>query len=635
MKTIAKKRWVLFTVLGILLLTVTVSFRGNDDRLIYRSPETVSFSPDNQYLAVNDMTMNTLYLVSPEKGEIVKEFPLSGKAKDIVWLDNNQLLVSEYETGKVLKFDIEKENVVKEYATGPNPFHMAVNNNELWIGLYGLDKVVVVDLSSGKVTNEVKIKSLPWDIEIAADQGLALVTNLIPAYPANGEKATASVLLVDLDTKEIVKEVFLPHGSSNLRHLKVSSDGRWAYAVHTRGKTSLPTNQLERGWVNTNMLSIIDLENQEWYASVLLDLVREGASDPWDVIENEKDGSLMISLAGVNEIAKVKMQELHQHLEGKDIPDNLRASNAGAYTAYDVWQEIKADPSKRTKLQDQISALYAANLIEREGVPVKAPRGLDISDDGKVVALAGHFSGEIILKNLNNNEIRKVSLGKQSEPDLVRKGEIEFHDGTKTLQSWLSCFSCHPDIRADGLNWDLLNDGIGNPKNTKSLIWTHLTPPVMATGARETYDLAVEKGFHFRFYEGTEPEIDAVRAYLASLSPEKSPYAKVMESDRSFRKSVKRGESLFTKSKCNDCHSAPLYTDQKKYDFGIADERGITAFDVPTLRELWRTAPFWHDGRYANLKEMLTDKKINDVHGNTKDLDEKEINDLTNYLLTL
>jgi cytochrome c peroxidase len=44
-----------------------------------------------------------------------------------------------------------------------------------------------------------------------------------------------------------------------------------------------------------------------------------------------------------------------------------------------------------------------------------------------------------------------------------------FHDATIGHQSWQSCASCHPDGRAGGLNWDLLNDGIGNPKNTKSV----------------------------------------------------------------------------------------------------------------------------------------------------------------------
>ena len=61
-----------------------------------------------------------------------------------------------------------------------------------------------------------------------------------------------------------------------------------------------------------------------------------------------------------------------------------------------------------------------------------------------------------------------LSLGTVREPSLERKGEMLFNDAQLCFQGWQSCASCHPaDARADGLNWDLLNDGIGNPKNVK------------------------------------------------------------------------------------------------------------------------------------------------------------------------
>ena len=49
-----------------------------------------------------------------------------------------------------------------------------------------------------------------------------------------------------------------------------------------------------------------------------------------------------------------------------------------------------------------------------------------------------------------------------------------------------------PDARADALNWDLLNDGIGNPKNTRSMLHSHRLPPVMITGIRAKAEDAVD-----------------------------------------------------------------------------------------------------------------------------------------------
>jgi hypothetical protein len=43
----------------------------------------------------------------------------------------------------------------------------------------------------------------------------------------------------------------------------VSPDGRFAYVTHTLGRYQLPTTQLERGWMNTNALSIIDVGRRQ------------------------------------------------------------------------------------------------------------------------------------------------------------------------------------------------------------------------------------------------------------------------------------------------------------------------------------------------------------------------------------
>jgi len=38
--------------------------------------------------------------------------------------------------------------------------------------------------------------------------------------------------------------------------------------------------------------------------------------------------------------------------------------------------------------------------------------------------------------------------------------------------------SCHPEGRADALNWDLVNDGLGNPNDGHGKT-SHLTPGAM------------------------------------------------------------------------------------------------------------------------------------------------------------
>ncbi len=218
-----------------------------------------------------------------------------------------------------------------------------------------------------------------------------------------------------------------------------------------------------------------------------------------------------------------------------------------------------------------------------------------------------------------------------------RKGEFYFHDAGICYQGWQSCASCHPgEGRVDALNWDLLNDGIGNPKNTKSLLLTFSTPPAMSAGVRESAEAAVRAGIRHILFLVQPPEVaESMDAYIKSLKPVPSPRL----INGRLSEAAKRGEKLFKSRRagCAECHPGPLFTDLQSYDVGTRGlyDREIREFDTPTLVELWRTAPYLHDGSAATVREVLTDANREDKHGGTSHLTGKQIDDLTEYLLSL
>jgi hypothetical protein len=221
--------------------------------------------------------------------------------------------------------------------------------------------------------------------------------------------------------------------------------------------------------------------------------------------------------------------------------------------------------------------------------------------------------------------------------DQIRRGEFLFNDATRCFQRWLSCTSCHPEGRADSLNWDLLNDGMRNPKNAKSLILSWATPPSMSLGVRASMEVAVEKGFLFiQFVKIAERDLNAVRAYLRTAEPIPSPWHRL--ADGSLDSQAKYGEEVFNKAGCAHCHPAPLYTDMKMYDVGTQSDRDFeqhSEFDTPTLIELYRTGPFLHDGRAATLREVLIVFNPEDRHGSTSHLTDLEIDYLVAFLMSL
>jgi cytochrome c peroxidase len=169
----------------------------------------------------------------------------------------------------------------------------------------------------------------------------------------------------------------------------------------------------------------------------------------------------------------------------------------------------------------------------------------------------------------------------------------------------------------DGKNWDLLNDGLGNPKNTHSLLLSHRTPPAMSEGVRDTAETAVRAGLrHILFSVQPEEVACALDDYLKSLKPVASPYL----IHGRLSASARRGRRLFEDPHigCAGCHPPGLFTSLESYDVGTRSACDDTAvFDTPSLIELWRTAPYLHDGSAATVNDVLTTRNPHDEHGRT------------------
>ncbi len=608
------------------------------DESAYRSPFDLVFSPEGKTLAVSDRTAGVLYLVDAEAGTVKKTVKLQGRPMAVAWPRDVIVLVSEYDAGTVALVDAEDGTVVRRFRVGPKPVGVAValKKKLLVVCDYGLQTVSLVDLQSGSERTRISDFRHPYFVAVTPDEQMAVVGNLIPRGPATNPATGAAVSLIDLDAGTKIKEIALPDGSSDVRQVRVSPDGRWAYVVHTRGRTMLPTTQLDRGWVNTNALSIIDLAERQLYATALLDTVTQGAADPWGIALSPDGKTAWISMAGVHQIARIELGALHEYLAGRPLKSEISNLQSPVTDAAAIWQQIREDPSQRGQLSYHLSALYAAGLLTRTSIEAQGPRGIALAPDARQLAVASYYSGEVLLLEPDQGRVRKrISLGPQPAPDAVRRGEFVFHDGRQSFQHWLSCATCHPDARADGLNWDLVNDGIGNPKNARSLLWSDRTPPSMSLGVRESMEEAVQKGFQFiLFREVQEGDLNAARAYLRALAPEASPYLV----NGQLSDQARKGKQIFENAEvgCAACHPAPLYTSMKLHDVGTQHELDRSAsFDTPTCVELWRTGPYLHDGSAVTLREVLLTLNPNDRHGKTSHLTPDEIEALIQYLLSL
>jgi DNA-binding beta-propeller fold protein YncE len=599
----------------------------------FRSPLSVVVAPDGNTLYASDRTAGCVAVLDGAAGKHVRDIAVSGEPAGLALsADGKTLYVARRKAGTIATIDTAKAAIVGEIPVGPWPVAVALaeKGKRLYACNRGDHTVSVVDLAAGKAVNHVAVVRDPSSVAVTPDESRIIATNYMPHGAGTDPTLAAEVSIIDAVTLEVAARVKMPPGTTMLGGACVSPDGKWAYVVHAVARFFLPITQLERGWVHTYALSIIDIAAGSRAATLLLDDLTAGAADPWAAAVSPDGKTLCVSHAGVHEISLIDVGRVHELLAGR-VPPALAALKDGERD--NVWVRIGKDKNVIGELTNDLTALYLAGAIRRVKSGGNGPRGLAVSADGQRAFAANYFSGNIgVLDVTGGRLLSTITLGKQPSPDAARRGEIYFHDATRCFQRWHSCASCHlDDGRIDGLPWDFLRDGIGNPKDVISLVGMMHTSPHNRRATRPDPRECMRTGVTGSHLIVPEPaDLDDLLAYVASLKPEPNPNLPKLAP------AAARGKTLFEgKANCAGCHPAPWYTDKKMHNVGtLTPNEPDGRYDTPSLVELYRTAPYFHDGRASNLKDAMTKHGLG-KHGHVDKLAPQEIDDLVAYLLSL
>jgi YVTN family beta-propeller protein len=605
------------------------SFAETDDFL---SPISVVAGVDGEVLYIAEATANQVAVFDIASGKIIKLISVGENPVGLdISADGSKLYVtSAVPAGKVQIIDVRDGSVTDSIAAGHTPVAVVAgpNSKMLYVCNQFNNNIGVIDLNSKKQVATIAVVREPVAAALTSDGKFLFVANHLPAGPANGDYVASVISVIDTAAKQVIKNIELPNGSTNVRGITISPDDRNAYVTHVLARYQFPVTYLEKGWINTNAMTIIDVPGRRFVNTVLVDDVDLGAANPYGVACTTDGKNILVTHTGSYELSVIDREGLHSRL--------LPASSARKFTS-----EIHSGGG--SKLFD---ASYSAGDIPNDltflvGIRRRlklggiGPRGLAVI--GKKVYVAEYYTDSIGVIDIDpdaRSAVQSIPLGKTKRATFIRKGEVLFNDASLSYQKWNSCTSCHTgDGRASALNWDLLNDGVGNPKNIRSLLLAHQTPPVMITGVRPDAENAVRSGIRYiQFASTTERKAQAIDGYLKSLKPIASPYLV----NGKLSKAAMNGEKLFSKAGCMLCHSRPLYTNMSKYDIGTSTEQDDNReYDTPTLIEVWRTAPYLHDGRAVTIKDVLTKFNKNDQHGRTLELTDKEIEELAAFVLSL
>jgi PKD repeat protein len=244
---------------------------------------------------------------------------------------------------------------------------------------------------------------------------------------------------------------------------------------------------------------------------------------------------------------------------------------------------------------------------------------------------------------------------------------------------YIACAHCHMEAAPDLRTWDFTQrgEGLRNTPDLRGRAGMGHGPVHWSANFDEIQDFEGDIRKHFggeglltdaQWDQTSHPlddapkaglseDLDALAAYLTSLGAEtlpKSPWTPVDALGLPVSNAqLADGKALFESPDlgCTTCHSGAAMTDSGfgqdgapiLHDVGTLTpasgqrlgEGPLPGVDTPTLRGLFDTAPYLHDGSAATLHDVLTTKNASDQHGKTSQLSATQLDALVAYLRSL
>jgi YVTN family beta-propeller protein len=591
----------------------------------YLSPLDVEVSADGSSLYVTAEDLDRLLLVDPERREVLRSIPVGRRPHSVVATrDGGTAYVSNRWSNSVSIVDLSAGTVTGEIevGTGPSALVLSPDESTLYVANTTSDNVSIVDLETGEDRRRFVAGRNPYSVALSPD-GTALYTTSRLSRDLTFREPPATELTV-LDTRsDRVVDRHVLQDAHVVEGIDFTPDGELALVTLIRPKNLIPATQIDRGWMQTFGIGVLERREGGRLIQLLLDDVNAFYADPYDIVVTPDGDRAFVSHSGADVVTVIDLPALREFIDTAP-PDSLAAyaNHLGVSSRY-VEARIPTGPN---------------------------PKSMALSPDGALLYLAERVADRLAVIDTDRLEVvYHIDLGGPARQTLIRRGQRLFHSADHTFQGQFSCRSCHPEGHHDALTYDLEPDGIGlNIVNNLSLRGLPGTAPYKWTG--KNVSLYRQCGFRFaKWLTRTEPyaekDLHALVAYIMTLEHAPNRYrqgpggltAAQLRGKAIFeRERTNDGEEIPPENRCITCHPPPLFTNLAKADVGSTGPTDTESeFDAPSLNNLYDQAPYLHDGRAMSLEEIWTRFAPEDRHGVANDLTKTQLNDLIGYLKTL
>jgi YVTN family beta-propeller protein len=592
----------------------------------YYSPFNLAVSPDGKYLYVVAEEGNALLVINTEKNKVAKEIEVGVRPHSVALSrDGKTAYVSNQWSNTVSVVDLERFIVSDTLKTGGGPAGLALSadGNSLYsVNSFSSD-LSIIDLPSGVERKRLFTGNNPTGVQISPDGSMVLVTSRRTLSSPYGDTIKCELTVVN-DKKQRIAERRDIKQAYLMENIAFTPSGDLAIFPLIRPKNNVPTIQIERGWMMTNGIGIVEQKPSGRTIQLLLDEPNAYYADPFDIAITPDGKRAFVSHAGVDCISVI------------DI---------------DAVRKLIAESTDKM-LETYSNFLGISSSIVFKRIPTGAnPKGIVLSPDGKKLYVAERLEDRIAIISTENLEtIGNIHLGGSGRITVAREGRRLFNNAGHTFQTQYSCYTCHPDEHEDGLVYNMASKDMGrNITNTQSLRNIGDTPPYKWNGKNQS--IYKQDGMRFstvltRNEAFSYKELDALTAYI--MTGIHNPPNLQYNPNGELTEAQKRGKAIFERThdskgyeipvinRCVTCHPAPYFTNKKSADVGtLAASDDSILFDTPHLNNILYSPPYLHDGRAASLEEIWTLYGKTEQHGAVNDLNKIQLNDLIEFLKSL
>jgi len=587
----------------------------------YLSPVEMALSPNRQRLYVVCQSSGELRVVDTTNGKLIATIPVGHMPRGIALSpDGAQIYVTDANDDAVAVIDAGTMKVTRTLATGFEPAGVVADRTgkTLYVANRLSNDISVIDLVSGEERKRLLAGRGASYLAASPDGARVYATHIYPNPGAFRTPPKSEITVIDTARQTVIERKPMP-SVAGVFHVALSADGKLGVAAQLRPKNLIPLAHVEHGWAFGNSLTLFGADVGDGMVQVPIDELDRYYSLPWGVAITPDKSKIFVTTAASESV-----------------------------TVIDVHKLLNYVRAHRRPFVNDLSA--SANYVVAR-IPVgNNPRGVLLSEDGKLLYVANRLDDNITVINAQSNRVvSTIDLGGPKTMDALRRGERLFYTARFAFQGQFGCSNCHLDATIDGLQWDLEPDGFGKDIVDNRLLEDLAgTEPFKWNGGNP--DMPTECGprtekFFYRSQSFTPQELTDVVTFVYSLPYRPNRYrlpngalTPAQERGKAIfeRIKTKNGAPIPETNQCAYCHSGPKFTNQQQLNVGTGRQIDNSPLvDVPQLRNVVYSAPYLHDGAARSLEEIWTVFNPKDQHGVTNDLTKDELNDLIEYLKTL